>query len=77
MTFGDFLDSLGSWRIDSLSWDIPILGLILYLGIQAFLISLYLIISVIIKNRSKKLRKFSPDLLNGIQFMIRIGIVIL
>ncbi len=78
MTFGDFLSTtLGTWRIDSLDWDIPILGLLLYLGIQAFLIFLYLITSVIMKNRSKKLRKFSPDLLNGIRFMIRIGIVVL
>ena len=65
------------WSINALGWDIPIFGLLVYLGIQAFLIFLYLIISVIIKNRSKKLRKFSPDLLNGIRFMIRIVIVVL
>jgi small-conductance mechanosensitive channel len=38
---------------------------------------MYFVISVVMRKRNAKLRKLSPDLLNGIRFLIRIGITII
>jgi small-conductance mechanosensitive channel len=77
MSWLDFLNLWGSFYFESLGWTLYYFGLFLYVCIQAFLIVLYQLISFLVKTRSKKLRKFSPDLVNGIKFMIRIGITIL
>ena len=76
--FGDWLESVWDvWDIPSLGWKIPTFGLFLYLCIQIAIIALYFVIKLLIRKREIKFHKISPDLFNGLRFLIRIGITII
>ncbi len=72
-----FLYSRGSFDIDVLGWSIPKIGLLIYLSAQIFIILLYFAILFIIRKKDLKFHKISPDLLNGLRFLIRIGVTII
>ncbi|MHA1454203.1 MAG: mechanosensitive ion channel family protein, partial [Promethearchaeota archaeon] len=63
--------------IDTLDWDIPIFGAFLYLCIQIGIILIYFELRLIIRRRDIKFHKISPDLFNGLRFLMRIGVTII
>ena len=77
MDFETFLYLWGAWDIGSLGWNIPKLGLLIYLCLQVFIILAYFIIIRIIRKREIKFHKISPDLVNGLRFLVRIAITII
>ena len=72
-SFHDFLQTLGV--IQAGDWPIPILGIIMLTIFLGIAIGIYYLLIHLIKNYSNRLG-ISPDLFNGLKFLIRFVIII-
>ncbi|TFG18527.1 MAG: mechanosensitive ion channel [Promethearchaeota archaeon] len=76
--FGQWLTSIwGNFPLESLGLEIPKFGLFLYLCIQIVIIVVYFLTNHFIRKKDVKFYKITPDLLNGLRFIIRIIVTII
>ena len=77
MDFSQFLYLWGEGKWSNLGWEFPKLGLFIYIWLQIIIILGYFTVNYIIRKREIRFHKITPDLLNGLRFIIRISVTII